>query len=84
MSNCLPLFLVLIAAAPVAAQEQLFADLGTCDLESGAVLEECRIGYRTIGELAPDGGNAVLVPTWYGGNTSNVPSLAGPRIPPGS
>jgi homoserine O-acetyltransferase len=64
-----PLLLLLLAAYPAAAQEQLFADLGTCALESGATLEECRVGYRTIGELDADGGNAVLVPTWYGGNT---------------
>ncbi|MDA0330298.1 MAG: alpha/beta fold hydrolase [Gemmatimonadetes bacterium] len=61
----------LLAVRPIAAQEQHFADLGTCTLESGAVLEECRIGYRTIGALSADGSNAILVPSWYGGSTAN-------------
>jgi homoserine O-acetyltransferase len=72
-----PILLTLVVAHSAAAQEQHFADLGTCALESGATLEECRIGYRTIGELDADGGNAVLVPTWYGGNTENWVGLQG-------
>jgi homoserine O-acetyltransferase len=71
------LLCVLLAAQPGLAQEQLFADLGSCTLESGAVLEECRIGYRTIGELDEDRSNAVLVPSWYGGNTAAWVELQG-------
>ena len=71
MSIRLPLLLTLVVAQSASAQEQQFADLGDCTLENGSVLEECRIGYRTIGELDADGGNAVLVPTWYGGSTEN-------------
>ncbi|MEJ2202889.1 MAG: alpha/beta fold hydrolase [Gemmatimonadota bacterium] len=61
--------LLLLTAPPSAAQEQQFADLGTCILESGAQLPECRIGYRTIGELNDAQDNAVLIPSWYGGNS---------------
>lgn len=60
-----------LAALPTAAvaQEQRFADLGTCTLESGEVLLECRVGYRTLGQLNAARDNAVLIPTWYGGTT---------------
>ena len=72
---CLSLLLLLVATRPAVAQEQRFADLGTCSLEGGAVLEACRIGYRTIGELNASGSNAVLVPTWYGGSTAEWVAL---------
>ena len=62
------LFLAL-ASMPTGAQEQQFADLGTCTLESGEDLLQCRVGYRTIGELNGARDNAVLIPSWYGGNT---------------
>jgi homoserine O-acetyltransferase len=57
----------LVSASPVLAQEQEFADLGTCLLESGQELLDCRVGYRTFGELSEARDNAILVPTWYGG-----------------
>lgn len=71
MSKRLPVLLLfgLLAVRPAAAQEQRFADLGTCTLESGAALEACRIGYRTIGALNANRSNAILVPSWYGGGT---------------
>jgi homoserine O-acetyltransferase/O-succinyltransferase len=47
-----------------AAQELQFAHLGTCPLESGEVIEECVLGYWTVGELAADGSNAVLLAPW--------------------
>lgn len=65
----LPLLLVLLAALPTPAQEQQFADLSTCALESGEELRDCRIGFRTIGELNPARDNAILIPSWYGGGS---------------
>lgn len=61
--------LLVFTALPAAAQEQRFADLGTCALESGEELLQCRVGYRTIGELNDDRDNAVLISSWYGGNS---------------
>ena len=69
MLSRLSLILVLFAVMPAAAQDQLFADLGDCTLESGAVLKECRVGYRTLGKLDDDRSNAILIPSWYGGNS---------------
>ena len=57
-------------AAPAPADPaQLFADLGTCALESGAHIDACRIGYRTFGKLDATQSNAVLFPTWFSGTT---------------
>jgi homoserine O-acetyltransferase len=61
--------LLFFAALPASAQHQQFADLGTCELESGSELLDCRIGYRTFGELNDARDNAVLIPSWYGGNS---------------
>jgi len=52
-----------------------FAELGTCALESGERIEECRIGYRTFGTLAPDRSNVVLFPTWFTGTTKALTSV---------
>ena len=49
--------------------DQQFADLGECKLESGEVIKDCRIGYRTRGTLNADKSNAVVVllpmPVWW-------------------
>jgi homoserine O-acetyltransferase len=67
----LSMLLVLLATLPATAQEQQFADLGTCALEGGAELQDCRIGYRTIGELNEAWDNAILIPSWYGGTSGD-------------
>jgi homoserine O-acetyltransferase/O-succinyltransferase len=47
------------------------ASLGTCRLESGATIENCRIAYRTFGRLNPARTNAVLIPTWLLGRSED-------------
>jgi len=71
----LSLLIPLLVANVSHGQEIRFADLGTCALESAEIIEECRIGYRTIGELNAQRDNAVLIPTWYGGTTEAWPDL---------
>lgn len=51
---------------------QEIASLGTCKLESGRVIEPCRIGYRTFGKLNAARDNAVLMTTWYNGRTEDL------------
>jgi homoserine O-acetyltransferase len=60
-----------LASAPASAPDpgQLFANLSTCALESGAHIDDCRIGYRTFGKLDASKSNAVLFPTWFTGTT---------------
>jgi homoserine O-acetyltransferase len=54
------------------AQELKFASLGDFKLESGEVIRDCRIGYRTFGKLNADGSNAILIPTWANGTTDQL------------
>jgi homoserine O-acetyltransferase/O-succinyltransferase len=70
---------VLLAALPRAAQaqEQKFAELGDFKLESGEVIRRCRIGYRTFGRLDARRSNAVLVLTWFTGNSGMLAGTFG-------
>jgi homoserine O-acetyltransferase len=42
-------------------------ELGDVTLQHGATLRDCKLAYKTYGELAPDKGNAIVYPTWYSG-----------------
>jgi homoserine O-acetyltransferase len=57
--------------------EQRFAELGQCRLESGQTIEDCRIGYRVFGKLNAARNNAVLMPTWLYGRSSDLVPLFG-------
>jgi homoserine O-acetyltransferase len=57
---------------------QQFAELGRCALDSGAVIEDCRVGYRTAGRLNAGKSNAILWPTWFTGKTADLTGFAGP------
>jgi len=64
---------VLVAAGQARAQGELqIAELGECGLESGAVIENCRLGYRTFGQLEAEGSNAVLFPAWFSGTSEQI------------
>ena len=75
----LAMFAFLGAALPATAEDgaQQFADLGRCTLDNGQVIEHCRVGYRTFGQLNAAGDNAVLMPTWLNGRTEDMLSLIG-------
>ena len=57
---------------------QRFADLGQCTLESGQVVQACRIGYRTFGTLDAKADNAVVFLAWYGGTSGDLRQFFGP------
>ncbi len=61
---------------------QQIAELGTCSLESGQVILDCRVGYRTFGELNASRSNAVLMPTWLNGRTDDLVPLFGAAASP--
>lgn len=80
-----PSFAVLAACAPAAPAspgptvlqaggdgDLRIAELGTCTLESGERIEDCRIGYRTFGRLDEARSNAILFPTWFTGTTKSL------------
>lgn len=71
-------FLILVFVASVAAQELKYADLGDFKLESGEVIKDCRIGYRTYGKMNSEGSNAVLFTTWASGTTEQAAGQFGP------
>ena len=78
--RCIPgglLFLALLMNVAV-AQDLQFAALGDFKLESGEVIRDCRIGYRTFGKLNADKSNAILFPTWASGTTEQAKSNIGP------
>jgi homoserine O-acetyltransferase len=70
--------LAMFLGAPCGQAQQLqFAHLGQCALESGQVIEDCRLEYRTFGDLRGKGENAVLFPTWFSGATENLQQFVG-------
>jgi homoserine O-acetyltransferase len=55
-----------------------YAELGKCRLESGAAIENCRLGYRTFGTLDAMRDNAIVFPMWFTGRSGDVAALIGP------
>ncbi len=51
---------------------QQFAEFGDFKLQSGAVIHDFRLGYRTVGNLNADRSNAILFPTWLGGRSEDL------------
>lgn len=69
------ILLVIVALPLLAADgEQQFAAIGDLTLDSGEILKDARVGYRTWGTLAPDKSNVLIVSTWFGGKSE---ALAG-------
>lgn len=72
---------MLACATSGAAAEQRFANIGDLTLTSGEVIKDCRIGYRTFGELNEDKSNVLVMLTWFAGNTEDMENLG--NIGPG-
>ncbi|MDI9859668.1 alpha/beta hydrolase [Flectobacillus roseus] len=73
------LFLLLCGLANWATAQQKFYHLGDFKLENGQVIKDCNIGYRTFGKLNASKSNAVLVPTWFTGNSQQKSFVADPK-----
>ena len=73
----IPALLLLLTQLSVAQQQQ-FANLGDFKLESGQVLRDCRIGYRTAGQMNATKSNILVIPTWAGGTTEQWLGNVGP------
>jgi len=59
-------------------QEQQTAQIGDLKLESGNVIRDCVIGYRTFGSLNREKSNAVVFPTAFGWRSAGLASRIGP------
>ena len=53
-------------------------ELGDVTLQSGEVLLGAKLAYQTYGNLAPDGGNVVVMPTFYTGTHARNEGFFGP------
>jgi homoserine O-acetyltransferase len=70
----------LSSAQPAAKEgQQQFAELSVCRLVSGKQIDHCSLGYRTWGTLNDAHSNAVLILTWFSGNSSNWFDAIGPN-----
>jgi homoserine O-acetyltransferase len=59
---------------------QQFASLGDFKLQSGQIIRDCRIGYRTLGQLNPARSNAILLTTWLTGTSKPLMSGLGKQL----
>lgn len=66
---------LLVLTILFAEGEQKFAGLGEFILENGKTIENCKIGYRTIGQINQDSSNIIIYPTWFGGTSAQIKSL---------
>jgi len=64
-------------AAPAEGAQQ-FAELGDLKLQGGTVIQDFRLGYRTLGKLNAQKSNAILWPTWLGGKSQDLLEFLGP------
>lgn len=54
------------------ADGQQMASIGRLILSSGKALEDCRVGYRTYGQMNADRSNIIVMPTWFTGTTADL------------
>ena len=78
MKRFLVFAFILVTVSVLSAQQQQFANLGDFRLQSGEILRDCRIGYRTAGEMNADKSNIIVIPTWAGGTTEQWLGNVGP------
>lgn len=52
-----------------------FGDIGNLELTSGEKIEQCKIGYRTFGQLNEEKSNAIIYPSWFDGTSESIASL---------
>jgi homoserine O-acetyltransferase/O-succinyltransferase len=75
----IPIALILLSLCASAQDgQQQFVVLGDFKLESGEIIQQCRIGFRTYGKLNADKSNVILTTTWFGGTTEQLAGSIGP------
>ena len=60
------------APAQTTQAVQRFADLGDFKLVNGQSIHACKLGYRTLGQLNATKSNAILMPSWFTGQSADV------------
>ena len=64
--------------AQAVAPPPKIASLGRCKLDSGAIIYDCRLAYRSFGRANTARTNIVVVPTWLLGRSEDWLPLLGP------
>ena len=77
MHRLLFLFFYALLIIRAADGDQQFVTLGDFTLGSGEAIRDCKIGYRTFGQLNETKSNAILWPTWFGGRTQDLLTFVG-------
>ena len=55
------------------AQSELkLVSIGDFTTTNGSIIEDCKIGYRTIGKLNSDSSNVILWPSWFDGTSESI------------
>ncbi len=72
-------FLLFLIVTFLNAGNQQIARLGDFPLLNSLVIKNCRIGYRTYGKLNAQKSNAILFPTWFGGQSKQIGYFLGPN-----
>lgn len=67
-----------VAQVPGPQPAPKISKLDVCRLASGQVIEDCRVGYLTVGKLNADKSNAILIPSWLGGRSVDLLRYVGP------
>jgi len=70
-------FIFLFLQYNFAESVQQYGTIGDLKLQSGKILHECKIGYRTFGAMNQERSNAILYPTWFAGVSKDVVGLLG-------
>ena len=63
---------------PMVGQQLKYASLGNFKLENGQVIQNLRLGYRTLGNLNAKKSNVVVMPTAFMGKTGGMLGEVGP------
>ncbi|RYU96896.1 alpha/beta fold hydrolase [Emticicia agri] len=75
------LFFFSLCTTQIFAQNTLkFASIGQFKTQGSKIIKNCKLGYRTFGQLNAEKSNAILFPTWFGGTSENLIANAGTMI----
>lgn len=58
--------------------KQQFYTINNFKTSNGSVIKECKLGFRVYGKLNNQKSNAVLIPTWFGGKSTQKSFVAAP------
>lgn len=72
-------WLLVLSYIMAAGGDRQYARLGDFQLESGAFIRDCFLGYRTFGALNTARSNVILYPTWFEGTSADIARLIGPE-----